>query len=203
MAGKKRRKNRPAPAQQAVPVRRGNEQVRYVQPGRPASYPGAGQAYEQPVPQEGKKRKPRHFYDYSLLFIIIFLTVFGLVMIYSASSYTAQLSSKYNGNSAYFMQRQAMIAAIGFFIMLVISKLDYHLLAKVAVPSYALSYALMIAVSLVGRAVNGKRRWLGVGPFSFQPTEFAKIALIIMLASYITVKGDKINQWKYMRNVTL
>ena len=202
MAGKKRRKNRPAPAQQAVPVRRGNEQVRYVQPGRPASYPGAGQAYEQPVPQEGKKRKPRHFYDYSLLFIIIFLTVFGLVMIYSASSYTAQLSSKYNGNSAYFMQRQAMIAAIGFFIMLVISKLDYHLLAKVAVPSYALSYALMIAVSLVGRAVNGKRRWLGVGPFSFQPTEFAKIALIIMLASYITVKGDKINQWKYMRNVT-
>uniref|UniRef100_UPI003FEFAF28 FtsW/RodA/SpoVE family cell cycle protein n=1 Tax=Enterocloster sp. TaxID=2719315 RepID=UPI003FEFAF28 len=203
MAGKKRRKNRPAPAQQAVPVRRGNEQVRYVQPGRPASYPGAGQAYEQPVPQEGKKRKPRHFYDYSLLFIIIFLTVFGLVMIYSASSYTAQLSSKYNGNSAYFMQRQAMIAAIGFFIMLVISKLDYHLLAKVAVPSYALSYALMIAVSLVGRAVNGKRRWLGVGPFSFQPTEFAKIALIIMLASYITVKGDKINQWKYMRNVTI
>ena len=115
MAGKKRRKNRPAPAQQAVPVRRGNEQVRYVQPGRPASYPGAGQAYEQPVAQEGKKRKPRHFYDYSLLFIIIFLTVFGLVMIYSASSYTAQLSSKYNGNSAYFMQRQAMIAAIGFF----------------------------------------------------------------------------------------
>ena len=202
MAGKKRRKNLPAPAQQAVPVRRGNEQVRYVQPGRPASYPGAGQAYEQSVAQEGKKRKPRHFYDYSLLFIIIFLTVFGLVMIYSASSYTAQLSSKYNGNSAYFMQRQAMIAAIGFFIMLVISKLDYHLLAKVAVASYALAYALMIAVSLVGRAVNGKRRWLGVGPFSFQPTEFAKIALIIMLASYITVKGDKINQWKYMRNVT-
>ena len=78
-----------------------------------------------------------------------------MVMIYSASSYTAQLSSKYKGNSAYFMQRQAMIAAIGFFIMLVISKLDYHLLAKVAVPSYALSYALMIAVSLVGRAVNG------------------------------------------------
>ena len=77
MAGKKRRKTRPAPAQQAVPVRRGNEQVRYVQPGRPASYPGAGQAYEQPVAQEGKKRKPRHFYDYSLLFIIIFLLYLG------------------------------------------------------------------------------------------------------------------------------
>ena len=82
MAGKKRRKNRPAPAQQAVPVRRGNEQVRYVQPGRPASYPGAGQAYEQSVAQEGKKRKPRHFYDYSLLFIIIFHCIWSLTAQY-------------------------------------------------------------------------------------------------------------------------
>ena len=74
MAGKKRRKNRPAPAQQAVPVRRGNEQVRYVQPGRPASYPGAGQAYEQPVAQEGKKRKPRHF-----MITVFFSSLFSLL----------------------------------------------------------------------------------------------------------------------------
>ena len=138
MAGKKRRRRHPGGApsgmaadhpqasrqngrpvqikgQQEVPVRRGGKQVRYVQ-------------------QEGmqKKRKSRHFYDYSLLFIIIFLTVFGLVMIYSASSYTAQLSNKYGGNSAYFMQRQAMIAAAGFLAMLGISKLDYHLLVKLA-----------------------------------------------------------------------
>ena len=88
-------------------------------------------------------------------------------MIYSASSYTAQLSSKYNGNSAYFMQRQAMIAAIGFFIMLVISKLDYHLLAKVAVPSYALSYALMIAVSRGGKSCKRKEKMAGCGTFQF------------------------------------
>ena len=55
---------------------------------------------------------------------------------------------------------------------------------------------LMVAVSLVGRSVNGKRRWLGVGSFSFQPTEFAKIALIIMLAYFITKKGDNINHLK-------
>ena len=140
--------------------------------------------------------KPLHFYDYSLLFIIIFLTVFGLVMIYSASSYTAQLSNKYGGNSAYFMQRQAMIAVAGFLAMLGISKLDYHLLVKLARPSYWMSYVLMVAVSLVGRSVNGKRRWLGVGSFSFQPTEFAKIALIIMLAYFITKKGDNINHLK-------
>ena len=206
-----RHNGRPAQikGQQAVPVRRGGEQVRYVQPGREAAYPGNGAvygrnggnypgnqaAYGQPQEMQ-KKRKPRHFYDYSLLFIIIFLTVFGLVMIYSASSYTAQLSSRYGGNSAYFMQRQAAIAAFGFVIMLVISKFDYHLLVKFARPVYWMSYVLMIAVSFVGRAVNGKRRWLGVGPFSFQPTEFAKIALIIVLAYYITKKGDKINHLK-------
>jgi len=68
-----------------------------------------------------KKNKPRRFYDYSLLFTVIFLSVFGLVMIYSASSYAAQL--KFN-NAAYFMMRQAKIALAGFIIMIVISKLD-------------------------------------------------------------------------------
>ncbi len=206
-----RQNGRPAQIKghQAVPIRRGGEQVRYVQPGRAAAYSGNGVVYGRSgaayptggaayAQQEGmpKKRKPRHFYDYSLLFIIIFLTVFGLVMIYSASSYTAQLSNKYGGNSAYFMQRQAAIAASGFVMMLVISKFDYHILTKFARPSYLMSYVLMVAVSFVGRAVNGKRRWLGVGPFSFQPTEFAKIALIIMLAYFITKKGDNINHLK-------
>ena len=202
MAGKKRRKNRPAPAQQAVPVRRGNEQVRYVQPGRPASYPGAGQAYEQPVAQEGKKRKPRHFYDYSLLFIIIFLTVFGLVMIYSASSYTAQLSSKYNGNSAYFMQRQAMIAANRIFHYAGDLKTGLSFAGKGSSSFLCTVICFDDSSFTGGKSCKRKEKMAGCGPFSFQPTEFAKIALIIMLASYITVKGDKINQWKYMRNVT-
>ncbi len=137
-----------------------------------------------------KKNKPRRFYDYSLLFTVIFLSVFGLVMIYSASSYAAQL--KFN-DAAYFMMRQAKIALAGFIIMIVISKLDYHWYAKFAVFAYILSYVLMITVSLVGRKVNGKRRWLGVGSLSFQPTEFVKIALIVMLAVLIVQMGRNIN----------
>ncbi len=139
-----------------------------------------------------KKNKPRHFYDYSLLFCIIFLTAFGLVMIYSASSYTAQL--KY-GNASYFMMRQLMIASAGLFLALVISKIDYHFYARFAGLAYVMSYVLMIAVSLFGKKINGKRRWLGVGSLSFQPTEFVKIALIVMLAVVITKMGSKINQW--------
>ena len=77
-----------------------------------------------------KKNRPKRFYDYSLLFCIIFLSVFGLVMIYSASSYTAQL--KYN-NAGYFMMRQLKIAAGGLVLALFISKLDYHWYAKFSV----------------------------------------------------------------------
>lgn len=150
------------------------------------------EAYEQPV----KKKKVRHFYDYSLLFCIIFLTAFGLVMIYSASSYSAQL--EYDGNAAYFMLRQGKIAAAGFVFMLIISKMDYHFFARFAVPAYGMSYLLMIAVSLIGTEANGKRRWLRLGPISFQPTEFVKIALIVMLAAVIAEMGSRINKWKSM-----
>lgn len=167
--------------------------------------PSAGPAGQnrQPVnrPEQGvqrtpkKKKKPRHFYDYSLLFCIIFLTVFGLVMIYSSSSYMAQLN--YN-NSAYFMMRQAKIVVGGFALMLLISKMDYHIFARFSVAAYLMSYILMIAVSIIGREVNGKKRWLPLGPLSFQPTEFVKIALIVLLAAVITTMGAKINKWKNM-----
>lgn len=150
------------------------------------------EAYEQPV----KKKKARHFYDYSLLFCIIFLTAFGLVMIYSASSYSAQL--EYDGNAAYFMLRQGKIAAAGFVFMLILSKMDYHFFARFAVPAYGMSYVLMIAVSIVGTEANGKKRWLPLGPVSFQPTEFVKIALIVMLAAVISEMGSRINKWKNM-----
>ena len=100
-----------------------------------------------------KKNRPKRFYDYSLLFCIIFLSVFGLVMIYSASSYTAQL--KYN-NAGYFMMRQLKIGAGGLVLALIISKLDYHWYAKFSMFAYLLSYVLMIAVTLVGKEVNGK-----------------------------------------------
>ena len=145
-----------------------------------------------------KKNRPKRFYDYSLLFCIIFLSVFGLVMIYSASSYTAQL--KYN-NAGYFMMRQLKIAAGGLALALFISKLDYHWYAKFSIFAYMLSYVLMIAVTLVGKEVNGKKRWLGVGSLRFQPTEFVKIALIIFLAVLITRMGAKVNEWNNMFRV--
>lgn len=191
-----KKKRRPQTAGNQVQAQ---AQVQGRPPGRPV--PSREIQQEQAYEQPRKKKKIRHFYDYSLLFCIIFLTAFGLVMIYSASAYTAQLD--YKGNAAYFMMRQAKIAAGGFVLMIIISKMDYHFFARFAVPAYCMSYILMIAVSFVGREVNGKRRWLGVGPISFQPTEFVKIALIIMLAAFITELGSNVNKWKNMGIVML
>lgn len=160
-----------------------------IEAARPREFYGEEAGYR-------KKKKVRRFYDYSLLFTIIFLTVFGLIMIYSASSYKAQ--ALYDGDGAYFMKRQAVIALGGFFIMLVISKIDYHVFARFAGMAYGLSYVLMIAVSIVGHEVNGKKRWLGVGALRFQPTEFVKIALIVSLSVVITRYGKRINNLKTM-----
>lgn len=138
------------------------------------------------------KKRSKRFYDYSLLFAIVFLTIFGLVMIYSASSYTAQLN--YDGNAAYFMTRQGAIAMGGFVLMIMVSKMDYHWYARFSGLAILVSWVLMIAVSLVGREVNGKKRWLGVGPVSFQPTELVKITVIVAMAALITRIGKDVDR---------
>ena len=138
------------------------------------------------------KKRSQRFYDYSLLFAIVFLTIFGLVMIYSASSYTAQLN--HDGNAAYFMTRQGAIAMGGFVLMVMVSKMDYHWYARFSGLAILISWVLMIAVSLVGREVNGKKRWLGVGPISFQPTELVKITVIVAMAALITRIGKDVDR---------
>ena len=141
-----------------------------------------------------KKKKPRRFYDYSLLFTIIFLTVFGLIMIYSSSSYNAQLNGK---KASYYMMKQGQIALAGFLMMLVISKIDYHFFAKFTMPAILVSYVCVILVTFTGLGikVNGKKRWLGVGGARFQPAELVKVAVILVLAVMITKMGKRIDEW--------
>ncbi len=145
--------------------------------------------------QETKKKgKVRRFYDYSLVFTIIFLTVFGLVMIYSSSSYSAQLT--YNGDDFHFVRRQGFIALGGLAAMFIISKMDYHFFARFAKLAYILSYILMILVMTIGDERNGQKRWLGIGGLSFQPTEFVKIALVLYLAVIIVKMGKRLNEYE-------
>ena len=141
-----------------------------------------------PEPGKIKKKKPHRFYDYSLLFTIIFLTVFGLIMIYSASSYKAQLDY---GNPGYFMLRQAGIAGVSFVAMYIVSKIDYHWFARFAMLGYIASYVTLLLTRFtpLGVASHGKKRWLRLGPLQFQPTEIVKISLILLLALLVTANN--------------
>ena len=142
-----------------------------------------------------KKKRPRRFYDYSLLFTIIFLTVFGLIMIYSSSYYNAQV----NGQSpSYYMVRQAQIAFAGFVMMLVISKMNYHFFAKFTIPAIVVSYVCMLLVNFTSLGIedNGKKRWLGTRSLRIQPAELVKVTVILVLAVIITKLGKKINEWR-------
>lgn len=142
-----------------------------------------------------KKKKPRRFYDYSLLFTIIFLTVFGLIMIYSSSSYSAQLDGR---PPSYYMERQGKIALAGFLAMLVVSKMDYHFFAKFTIPAIVVSYVCVILVNFtpLGIEANGKKRWLGVGSARFQPAELVKVTVILVMAVMITRLGKKVDEWR-------
>lgn len=130
--------------------------------------------------QEKKVRKK--YYDYSLLLSIIILVTFGLIMIYSASSFSAQLEFK---DSAYYIKRQGFFTILGFIAMFVVSKIDYHRILKFYKAIYALSVILLIAVFVVGVERNGKKRWLKFGPVTIQPAEIAKLALILCMSVLI------------------
>ena len=142
-----------------------------------------------------RKKRPRRFYDYSLLFTIIFLTVFGLIMIYSSSYYNAQVNGQ---PPSYYMVRQAQIAFAGFVMMLVISKMNYHFFAKFTIPAIVVSYVCMLLVNFtsLGIEVNGKKRWLGTRSLRIQPAELVKVTVILVLAVIITKLGKKINEWR-------
>lgn len=152
------------------------------------------------APKKKKKKRPHRFYDYSLLLSVVFLTIFGLIMIYSASSYRAQLML---GDAAYFVKRQGMIAAGSAVVMLFISKMDYHWFAKFTWLGYFTSLACMIATMLFGVESHGKKRWLQIGPIQFQPTELVKISLILFLAVVISRMGLKINEFRNVRAIII
>ena len=162
-----------------------------AQSGSARPRPVQAQGYE---PQEARaqKKKVRHFYDYSLLFSIIFPHSLrpGDDLQRQLLFRPARSPLRRELGPTLCSARRA-IAAVGFVLLFIsISKMDYHIF-RPSFPwlAYVLSYVLMIAVSLVGTEANGKKRWLGIGPVSFQPTEFVKIALILMLAAVITSVG--------------
>lgn len=140
-----------------------------------------------------EKEKPVKYFDYSLLFLIIFLVGFGLVMLYSVSSYESQ---SVFGDAAYYLKRQAGMALGGMVIMLVVSRIPYGIWKKFSMPIYLLAFLLCIAVIIMGNDANGSQRWLEIGPIRFQPSEIAKIAVIIYMAAVLSKMPKQIRDFK-------
>lgn len=141
-----------------------------------------------------RREKREYFYDYTLLFVVMFLVFFGLIMLYSTSSYEATLDF---GNGAYYLKKQAMATVLGLVMMLFISVVDYHVWRRFALPAYLISLVLVVLVKTpLGYEANGARRWIKIAGVSLQPAEVVKITLILLLASVICIMGKQVRTWR-------
>jgi len=145
-------------------------------------------------PDRAFKGKKYEYYDYSLVAVIILLTSFGLVMLYSTSAYMAEL--QYN-NDMYYFKKQAFVSVFSIIMSVVVSLIDYHILQKFFTILYWGAIALMVLVRTpLGVASHGAKRWLKLGPFQFQPAEVSKIAVIVCMSCLIISMGKKVKTMK-------
>lgn len=135
------------------------------------------------------------FFDYTLLFIVLFLMGFGLVMLYSTSSYDASIH--YNGDSTFYLKRQLGAMILGVVVMMVVANIPYHFWERFAVLGYVVP-AVMIPLVLtpLGYEANGARRWLRLFGISIQPAEVAKVGMILCLATLVCRMGRNIRSNK-------
>ncbi|SDB95639.1 FtsW/RodA/SpoVE family cell cycle protein [Parafannyhessea umbonata] len=134
---------------------------------------------------------PARFMAPRLLFLgaVAFLALFGLTMIYSSSSITALSSADAHYNAAFYLQRQLLFGAVGIVLAFVIARFDYHLwVRKLLVVEWLVTLILLLLVltPFAGSDAYGATRWIQVGPVNLQPSEFAKITLILVAANLIS-----------------
>lgn len=135
--------------------------------------------------------------DFSILISILLLCAFGLVMVFSASYYYAQSSM---GDGYYYVKKQLQFMAVGIVVMLLISRIDYHVLDRLKWVILGVSIALLLAVLVLGEERNGGRRWLGVGGISVQPAEIAKFAMMLYMAAFMSRRQHLMKN--FVRGVT-
>ena len=148
--------------------------------------------------EKEKKQKPIRYFDYSLLFLIIFLLCFGLVMLYSTSSYYG--STRF-GDTAYYLKKQLFATSLGIIAMIIVSRIPYRFWMRVSGLAYLMAFGLCTAVIFIGTEAKGQARWIYIVPLSFQPSEFAKLAVIIFLATIIYKTSKQVGDFKTLVKV--
>ncbi len=147
-----------------------------------------------------RQQKSESFMDYSLLFIVLFLLGFGMVMVFSTSSYEANLDF---GDSTHYLKQQLFATILGLIVMIVVSNIPYHFWERFAALAYIVSAVLILLIIPFGHEAGGATRWLYIGPISLQVAEVAKVGMILFLASLICIMGKRIRTRKGFWTVLL
>jgi len=126
-------------------------------------------------------------FDWALLGMVLTLCTLSVFEIYSAT-----MRTKYSG----FYSKQILWIAAGLVVMFLFAKIDYHLLLDWAPWAYGVCLVALVAVLAVGQKVLGARRWIRLGPMHFQPSEWVKLVLVLIVARYFANLGGRSLTWK-------
>ncbi|MBR2617208.1 MAG: putative lipid II flippase FtsW [Clostridia bacterium] len=150
---------------------------------------------ERAINRHGLVAKGKKGPDYLLAVAVIFLALFGIVMIYSASNYTAKETY---GDAFFFVKKQAVGVVGGIALFIVFALFDYHHLKKFALPLYFIGVLLLVLVFVPGisKESYGAKRWIRLFGFTVQPSEIAKFAYILFFASYASKKAGRIHTFR-------
>ncbi|MBQ9989095.1 MAG: FtsW/RodA/SpoVE family cell cycle protein [Clostridia bacterium] len=142
------------------------------------------------------KKKERAKIDYIILIAVVILVLFGCVMVYSASYYSAFL--KQNGDGAYYLKRQVIGVSLGMISMFVLSRVPFTLWKKLHKPIMIGSVLLLVAVFIpgIGISVHDSNRWINLGLFQLQPSEITKLAMIIVFAAHFEKNRHNMDSFK-------
>ena len=162
-----------------------------------------------------EKRKTSRFWilgnkglDTNMIVITMFLIIFGLIMVYSASYYKCSITKAFNYDSMHFLKNQALMSVVGLIAMLVVSNINYHFWKKEPIVFLAVALSIGLTLVLLTRffgeghplnltiTANGATRWVKFGPISFQVAEPVKIAVIVTTAWLADKFGAEEIKWK-------
>ncbi|XOQ43968.1 MAG: Peptodoglycan polymerase FtsW/RodA/SpoVE [Clostridium sp.] len=162
---------------------------------RPTGDIRAATAYGKRVKKKFRIFSVRSGMDLPFLFLVLVLLIIGLIMMFSASY--ANAFYRHNGNSYFFISKQAVFALMGVIIMIAVSYFDYHHFHELAIPILLISYALLVLVRFMP-AISGVHRWISLGPFGqFQPSEIAKFSIVLIFAHLISLNFNRMGTFRY------
>ncbi len=149
-----------------------------------------------PRPKQRPKRKKAgqkpQSYDYIILFVVITLVFFGIIMIFSSSYYYTLTDADFNNDMYYFLKKQLQWAALGFIGMAITMRLPIVLYKRFSFLAYIFANILLMLLPFIGTEANGQKRWI----FGFQPSEVAKVSIILFMSYYISTHKDCLKDLK-------